>query len=110
MDGEGMHAAGQLPGQRRINHTVTLESALSAKGLRHDIYPEMGLSAGPVPGMAGVLVRLVDHAQAFRIESFGQLSCDEVRERHGSGLWVSHARRSMLSGACPENVSLETVT
>jgi hypothetical protein len=43
----------------------------------------MRLPAWTVAGMAFVLVRLVDHADAFRIESLGQLSCDFLVAAHG---------------------------
>jgi hypothetical protein len=98
MDSECVHAAGEFTGKCRIDHAVALDSALSAKGFRYDIDPEMGLAARPVAGMAGMLVRLVYDPQVLGIESFGQLSCDEVLDAHGLGLCESHARRSMLSG------------
>ena len=66
VDRERMHAAGKLGRERRVDHAVALEPALSAEGLRHDIDPEMGLAARPVAGMAGVLMGFVDHVAGFR--------------------------------------------
>lgn len=47
-----MHAAPEFRSQRRINHTVALDPALSFEGGRHNIYPEMSFAARPVAGMA----------------------------------------------------------
>jgi hypothetical protein len=82
MNGEGVDAAGKLGRQRRIDHAVTLDPALPPEGLRHDMNAEMGLAARPMAGMALMLVRFVDHVQAFREESFGQLIRDEVFHAH----------------------------
>jgi hypothetical protein len=86
MDGERVHAALELHDERRVDHAVALEPALPPERLRHNIHPEMALPARPVARMALVLVGFVDHPDAFRGESFGQLSCDEVGEPHGLGL------------------------
>ena len=86
MNGERMHAAGEFRRQDRINHAVALDPALPPEGFRHDIYPEMSFPAGPVAGMAFVLVGLVNHGQAFRRESLDQLSCDKLLGSHGIGL------------------------
>lgn len=86
MDRQRMHAADKLRRQGRINHTVTVEPALSPKGLRHDIYSEMGLPARPVAGMASMLVGLVLDGETLRRESLGQLSSDNLLGLHGRGL------------------------
>jgi hypothetical protein len=78
-----MHAARKLGGKHRIDHAVALYPALSAKGARHDMDPEVGLAARPVSGMALVPLGLVNDPQAFRCESFGQLACDGLRDVHG---------------------------
>ncbi len=86
MDCERVHAAAELGHERRIDHAVALQPALSTERLRHNIQAEMALAARPVAGMAFVLVGFVDHPHAFRSESFGQLSCDEFGKPHGLGL------------------------
>ena len=73
-----MHAARELSRQRRVDHAVTFDPALPPEGLSHDIDPEMRLPARPVACMAFVLVGFIDHAQALRRESSGQLLCDDV--------------------------------
>jgi len=76
----------------------TDEPTLSAEGLRHDMDPEMGFSARPMSGMPGVLVGLVNHVEALRRESPGQLVRDEIAGCHGCPLngsrapWSSHRR------------------
>jgi hypothetical protein len=55
-----MHAARKLAGKYLVHHAVALEAALSTERIRHDMDPEMGLSLGPVPGVPGVLMGLVD--------------------------------------------------
>ena len=77
-----MHAAGELGCQRLINHAVTLDAGLSLEGIRHDINPVVSLPARPVPGMAFMLVRFINHFQALRRESRGQLFCDEIGSLH----------------------------
>jgi hypothetical protein len=75
---ERMDARRELAGERRIDQAMTIEPALPLEGLRHDIDPEMRLAAFPVPGMPGMLMGLVDHAQTLWRESLGQLFCDDV--------------------------------
>ena len=77
-----MHAAGELGCQRLINHAVTLDAGLSLEGIRHDINPVVSLPARPVPGMTLVLVRFINHFEALRHESLGQLLCDELGGSH----------------------------
>src|SRR5439155_25985015 len=86
VDGERVHAAAELGGERGVDHAVALQPALPPERLRHDIQAEMSLAARPVTGMAFVLVGFVDYPKAFQSESFGQLSCDEVAKPHGLGL------------------------
>ncbi len=50
-----MDAAGELTVKYGIDHAMALDPALSAERLRHDIDPEMGLSARPVAGVALML-------------------------------------------------------
>ncbi len=61
-----------VPPKSAVDHAMALDPALSFEGIRHDIDPEMGLPAGPVPGMAFVAVGFVLHLQALRREGFGQ--------------------------------------
>ena len=84
MDRERVHAATKRVGQRRIDHAVSFEAALSAKGVRHDVDSEMRLAARPVSGVALVMMRFVFDVQAFGIESFGQLFDDEIVHAHSA--------------------------
>jgi hypothetical protein len=83
MDGERVHAAGKLGRQRAVDQAMALEPALSGERLRNDINPEVTLPAGAVAGVSLVPMGFIDHAQAFRAESLGQPSCDEVMHAHG---------------------------
>jgi hypothetical protein len=83
VDGERVHAAGKLGRQRAVDQAMTLEPALSGERLRYDIDPEVTLPAGAVAGVTLVPMGFVDHPQAFRPESLGQPSCDEVMHAHG---------------------------
>src|SRR5215510_11165874 len=83
MDGERVHAALKLGDKRFVDHAVALEPALPAERLRHDIYPEMSLSALAMSSMPSVLVGFVHHIEAFGSESLGQLLRDEVSSCHG---------------------------
>jgi len=86
MDGERVHAAFELARQRAVDHAVAFQPGLPFERLRHDIDAEMSLPARPVPGMAFVLVGLVQHLEALRRESLGQLLCDYIGRLHGSRL------------------------
>jgi hypothetical protein len=78
-----MDPARKLGGQQLIYHPMAFDPALPFEGPRHDIEPEMGFAARTVPGMAGMQMGFIDDPEAFRVESFGQLPCDDVGHRHG---------------------------
>ena len=81
-----MDAAGELACKQLIDHTVAFEAALSLEGFRHDIDAVMCLPARLVSGMAFMLVGFVQHLEAFRCESLGQLLCDEIGGPHAARL------------------------
>jgi len=83
MDGERVDAAGKLARQGGVNHPVAFEPALPAKGFRHDIKPEMGLAARPMPGMAFMPMRFILNMQALGRESLAQLFRDQILGSHG---------------------------
>ena len=83
MDGEGVDAILQFIDERCIDHAVALEPALSAKRFRHDVNPEMSLSAFPVSGMPGVLVGFIHHLDALGRERRTQLFRDDIARCHG---------------------------
>jgi len=105
MDGERVHAAGQLIRQCLVDHAMAFEAGLTFERLRHDIHFEVSLPARPVPGMAFVLVGFVLHLEALRCESLGQLLCDEIDGSHAvplrrgrpAGQWPLRRRISTLS-------------
>lgn len=94
MDGECVDSARQLGRKQLINHAVAFEPGLSFERLRYDIETKMSLPARLVPGMAFMLVRFVQHLEALRRESLGQLLCDEIGGPHVARLgegspWVN---------------------
>ena len=86
MDGERMHAAGEFTRERRVDHAVALDPALSAEGFRHDIETEMSFAARPVSGVALVVMGFILDAQALRRESRRQLCRDDIVHGHGNDL------------------------
>jgi hypothetical protein len=82
VDGKRMHATRKLGGKRLIDHAVALYAGLSFERLRDDIHSEVSLPARPVPGMTLVLVRFINHFEALRHESLGQLLRDEIGGSH----------------------------
>jgi hypothetical protein len=86
MNGERVNAAGEFPRQGFVDHAVTLEPGLTFEGVRYDIDPEMGLPARPVSGVARVLMGFINHVEALRLESPGQLLCDEIGGSHAARL------------------------
>ena len=97
MDGQRVHAAGKLAGERRIDHAVTFQAALAAERFRHDIQPEMSLAAGPVPGMALVPMRFVLDTQAHGRKGPAQLFRDEIPCSHVRSLRQTGAVGSMAA-------------
>jgi len=94
MDGECVYSARQLGRKQLINHAMAFEPGLSFERFRYDIDTEMSLPAWAVPGMAFMLVRFVQHLEALRRESLGQLLCDEIGGPHVARLgegspWVN---------------------
>jgi hypothetical protein len=82
MNRQRVHAAFKLARQRRVDHAVAVDPALSPEGFRHNINSVMGLSAGPVAGMTFVAMGFIFDAQALWSESLGQLLCDGVTGSH----------------------------
>ena len=70
---QGMHTLAEFFRQRRIHHAVLLDAALAAEGFGHDLNPKMTLSNGTRAGMAGMLIRFVDHFQRLGRESLPEL-------------------------------------
>ncbi len=77
-----MDAAFQFRREGVVDHAVTFEPALSAEGFRHNIKPVMGLAAGAVSGVAGMLMRFVLDAQALWSESLSQLFGNHILGSH----------------------------
>ena len=82
MNGERVDASRQFARQNAVNQAVALQPGLPFERLRHDIDAEVSLPARPVPGMTLVLVRFINHFEALRHESLGQLLCDEIGGSH----------------------------
>jgi hypothetical protein len=97
MDRQRVHAACELVGECGVDHAVALDPALSAKRFRHNIKPEMGLTARPMARVAGVLVRFIFDAQTLRGENLAQLFRDNIRGSHGQAFGQA-ASRSISDG------------
>jgi hypothetical protein len=90
MDRERVNTAGEFARERGVDHTMTLQPALSAKCFRHDMETEVRLAARPVSCVPLVPVRLVLDAETVRRESLVQLFCDEIARGHdfvGTGMF-----------------------
>jgi len=88
VNSERVNAAGELGGERRIDHAMALQPALPAERLSHDIEPEVGLAARASPGMAGVLMGLVFDPHALRREGLLQLFGNPILGSHVLGTHV----------------------
>src|SRR5580704_18972903 len=86
MDRQRVDTALKLARQRRVDHAMALDPALSAEGFRHDIESEMGFAARPVSGMALVVMGFIFDAQTLRRESRRQLRRDDIVHGHGNDL------------------------
>src|SRR5262245_26163284 len=87
MNRKRVDAGIQLAGQRVVDHAVTLDAALPLEGIRHDINSEVGLAARPMPGMSCVQVGFIDHVEALRRESPGQLLRNSAAGGHIAVPW-----------------------
>src|SRR5258708_32649460 len=96
MDRQRVDAALELVRQRRVDHAVTLDPALSAEGFRHDIEAEMGFAARPMSGMALVVMGFILDAQALRCESRRQLCRNNIVHSHD--VWLSPRSRKAETG------------
>jgi hypothetical protein len=82
MDRQCVHAALELVRERRIDHAMAFEPALSTEGFRYDIKPVMALAAGSVAGVALVEMGFILDMQALRCESSHQLGGDDILHSH----------------------------
>src|SRR6201999_2331923 len=93
MDGKRVDPSFQLVRQRRIDHAMPLQPALSSEGVRYDIKSEVALAAGAVPGMAFMQMGFVLDMHAFRRESRDQLCRNNILHSHRRALAItSHER------------------
>jgi hypothetical protein len=84
MDRQRMDAACKLTRKCLVDHAVTLDPALSAERLRHDMNPEVGLAARPMAGMALVLMRFIYNIEALRRERRRELLGNLGLNLHGT--------------------------
>ena len=82
MNRKRMDTRGEIVGQRLVDHAMTIDPALPFEGIRHNINPEMGFTAGPCAGVARMLVGFINHVEALRGESRGQLLGQEFGGAH----------------------------
>lgn len=105
MDSERMDTACELGRKQLINHPVAFEPGLSFERFRHDIDAVVSLPARPVPGMAFMLVGFIQHFEALRCESLGQLLCEEIGGPHAARLGEGGLPVNGLNLACNTNKS-----
>ena len=91
VDRKRMDAAGKLARKCLVDHAVTLDPALSAERLRHDMNPEVGLPAWPVAGVALVLMRFIHNIEALRRKRSRELFGNEGLNLHGTDLCEGRA-------------------
>ena len=72
INGQRVNAVRKLTRQRFIDHAMACNSALSCKSFRHDMDPEMGLSARSMGCMAFMEMGFVDHVEPAGRERFCQ--------------------------------------
>jgi len=70
---ERMDTGLEFVGKRVVDHAMAGYPALPPECISHDIDPEVRFSARPVPGVAFMSMRFVEHLQAQRREGLGQL-------------------------------------
>jgi hypothetical protein len=60
-----MHRTCQFVRQYPVDYAVTIDAGLSCERSRSHNHAEMRLAPGPVAGMTGVQVRLIDHLEGL---------------------------------------------
>lgn len=75
-----MNALGDFLRQRAIDHPMLLDARFRAEGLGHDSDTKVAFSTGPRSGMAGVMMRLIDHFETGRREGRPQLRLDALAD------------------------------
>jgi len=110
MDGERVHAVGKLCRKQLVNHAVAFDPGLSFKHFRYNIDAIVSLPARPVSGMAFVLVGFIEHIEALRRESLGQLLCDQIGGPHAAPLRRGQSGGQWLESCLALRSSLEGVT
>ena len=64
MNGERVYSAGKLARERFVDHSMTIEPALSFEGFRYDIQFVVSFAAGPMARVPGMEVRLIRNLEA----------------------------------------------
>jgi hypothetical protein len=82
MDGERMDPGLEFTRQRRVDHAVAFEPALSPECVRYDIEAEVRLAARPMPGMPRMQMGFVFNVQALGRERRNELGRDNVLHSH----------------------------
>jgi hypothetical protein len=63
MNGQGMDAVREFDRECFVDHAMTCNPALSHKGIRYDMDPEMGFSSRPMGCVALMEMGFVDHVE-----------------------------------------------
>ena len=83
-----MDGAGKLVRDGLVDHPVTLDPAFSRERRGDDADAKMGFAFRPVPGVAGMQMRLVTHSEAFRSEGLAQPIFDTGLDRHDAATFL----------------------
>ena len=68
LNGEGVDALGQQIGQRGVHHPLSVDAGTPIECGRDDLDREMAFAARIMPGMAAMLVAVVDDGQRHRLK------------------------------------------
>ena len=114
-----MHAARELPRQRRVDHAMTFDPGLPSEGLSHNIDAVMRLTFRPVTRMRRIVqMRFVDHIEALRGKSGAEFPVDRGCAVDGEDCLLVSGRRltpsvtlaGSLNFACGETLDPDLVS
>ena len=91
MNGQRVDAVREFIGERLVDHAMACKAALSCKSFRHDMDPEMGLSARTVGCVAFMEMGFVDHFEPAGREGICQFFDNTVSCCHSvqiSARWL----------------------
>jgi hypothetical protein len=86
VDGKRVNTTPEFAGQEIVDEPMAHQAALPFESIRYNINSKVRFFSTLMPGMAGMLIGLVEHPQADRRKGLGQLLRDGFLHARHRGL------------------------